>query len=103
MAGTGKEKQVCIQMQGCVRRKKDAYMDAEEVAGNGSLNSKQQLFCVLYARCFNATKAYQKAYGCAYESAMVAGSNLLRNNNVREEIKGLNRDAWHVKCLQKRI
>ncbi len=71
------------------QKKKDAYMDAEEVAGNGSLNSKQQLFCVLYARCFNATKAYQKAYGCAYESAMVAGSNLLRNNNVREEIKRL--------------
>lgn len=71
------------------QKKKDAYIDAEEVTGNSSLNSKQQLFCVLYARCFNATKAYQKAYGCAYESAMVAGSNLLRNNNVREEIKRL--------------
>lgn len=71
------------------QKKKDAYMDAEEVTGNDSLNSRQQLFCVLYARCFNATKAYQKAYGCTYESAMAAGSNLLRNNKVREEIKRL--------------
>ena len=71
------------------KMKKDAYMDAEEVTGNDSLNSRQQLFCVLYARCFNATKAYQKAYKCTYESAMAAGSNLLRNNKVREEIKRL--------------
>ncbi len=94
--GWDKKKSVHTKEKVCTQKKKDAgrkrqqaYIDAEEVTGNDSLNSRQQLFCVLYARCFNATKAYQKAYGCTYESAMAAGSNLLRNSKVREEIKRL--------------
>ncbi|POZ56428.1 hypothetical protein LYSIN_01211 [Lysinibacillus sphaericus] len=61
------------------------------------LNDKQQLFVAYYVKCWNATKAYQKAYGCAYSTAMVEGSKHLRNPKIREEIikvrDGLTEDA----------
>ena len=61
------------------------------------LNDKQRLFIAYYVKCWNATKAYQKAYGCAYSTAMVEGSKHLRNPKIREEIikvrDGLTEDA----------
>ncbi|MFJ7950348.1 terminase small subunit [Lysinibacillus sp. NPDC096418] len=70
------------------------FTDDEE---NG-LNDKQSLFVAYYVKCWNATKAYQKAYpGCAYSTAMVEGSKHLRNPKIREEITkvrdGLTEDA----------
>lgn len=58
---------------------------------------KQKLFIAYYVKYWNATKAYQKAYGCAYSTAMVEGSRHLRNPKIREEIikirDGLTEDA----------
>ena len=69
------------------QRKKDAAADeVESVMQNDSLTDKQRFFCIYYIRCFNATKAYQKAYKCSYENAMVEGCRLLRNPKVKEEI-----------------
>ena len=39
------------------------------------------------SRTFNAAQSYQKVYGCKYESAMVRGSELLRNVKVQEQIE----------------
>lgn len=63
--------------------------EVEEVLNNSELTDKQRLFCVLYAKCMNATKAYLKVYKCTYGTAMVNGSNLLRNTKVREQIDKL--------------
>lgn len=60
--------------------------EVDQVMENPELTDKQRLFCVLYAKCFNATKAYQKAYGCDYEAAMKSGSRMLRNVEVKKEI-----------------
>lgn len=64
---------------------------------DNGLNDKQQLFVAYYVKCWNATKAYQKAYGCAYTTARTEGSRLLANPNIREEIikvrDGLTQDA----------
>lgn len=57
---------------------------------NENLTHEQRLFCIYYSKIFNAAQSYQKAYGCTYESAMVNGSNLLRNTKVKEEIQRLN-------------
>lgn len=54
-----------------------------------NLTEKQQLFCVYYLKYFNATKAYQKAYGCAYSTAMSNGHTLLRNTEVKNQIETL--------------
>ena len=72
-----------------VKKKKAAESEVDQVMENPDLTDKQRLFCIYYIRCFNATKAYQKAYNCKYESAMVNGSKLLRNAKVGQEIKRL--------------
>jgi phage terminase small subunit len=62
----------------------------EEIIENikkADLNDKQRLFCIYYSKTFNATKAYQKAYDCAYETAMVNGCNLLSKPKIKAEIE----------------
>lgn len=59
------------------------------VEANEELTDKQKLFCVYYAQTLNATQSYIKAYGAEYETALAAGSRLLGNVSVREEIKRL--------------
>ncbi len=68
------------------RKKVLVTEEVVEIIQNTELTDKQRLFCVYYIRCFNATKAYQKAYECDYVTAMVNGSCLLRNTKVKEEI-----------------
>lgn len=60
--------------------------EVKQIIENPDLTDKQRLFCVYYSRCFNATKAYQKAYQCSYETAVVAGPRMLGNVRVKEEI-----------------
>ncbi len=74
-------------------RKKDSVaVEVMAVVQNSELTDKQRLFCVYYIRCFNATKAYQKAYNCDYVTAMVNGSCLLRNTKVKDELLRLKQD-----------
>ena len=63
--------------------------EVQQVTENKNLTSKQQKFCLLYIRLFNATKAYQKAYESSYSTAMVEGCKLLRNPKIQTEIQKL--------------
>jgi len=58
----------------------------EPVVISDNLTDKQRLFCIYYIKYFNATKAYQKAYECAYTTAMVEGHRHLRNPKINLEI-----------------
>lgn len=69
--------------------KSKEIVEEVEQLDNSGLTDKQKLFCVHYIKCFNATKAYRKAYGCSYQTAMANGSDLLRNTKIREEIQKL--------------
>lgn len=71
----------------------------EQVLSNPDLTDKQRLFCVLYIRCFNATKAYQKAYGCSYETAVTNGPALLGNTRIRDEISRLKQNRLNREML----
>lgn len=73
--------------------------EVEEVIENPNLTDKQRLFCLYYIKQFNATKAYQKAYKCNYETAMVRGSETLRNIKVKEEIKRLKQERLNREFL----
>lgn len=53
------------------------------------LNEKQVLFCVYYVKCFNATKAYQRAYNSNKTTAMVNGCKLLSKTNIQLTINKL--------------
>ena len=79
--------------------KKAVAEDVEQVMNNPDLTDKQRLFCLHYVKCFNATKAYQKAYGCSYETAMVRGSETLRNVKVRDEIHRLKQNRLNREML----
>ena len=80
-------------------KKRAAAAEVMEVIKNTELTDKQQLFCIYYIRCFNATKAYQKAYGCSYETAMVNGPRLLKNTRVKEEILNLKQERLNREFL----
>ena len=71
----------------------------QQVEKNAGLTEKQRLFCLFYVRYFNATKAYQKAYGCAYSTAASAGCRLLENAEVRKEIKELKQGRLNQQLL----
>lgn len=80
-------------------KKKNVADEVEEVCENSELTDKQRLFCVLYVRCFNATKAYQKAYECSYDTAMANGSELLRNTKIKKEIQRLKQNRLNREIL----
>lgn len=63
--------------------------EVKVVLENTELTDKQRLFCIYYIKYFNATKAYKKAYGCSYETALVAGPRLLGNVRIQEEVQSL--------------
>lgn len=56
-----------------------------------NLTEKQKLFCTYYLQRYNATWAYQKAYGTKHDVSMVNGSRLLSNAKVRDLISQLKR------------
>ena len=84
------------------KKKKAAESEVNQVIENPELTDKQRLFCIYYIRSFNATKAYQKAYGCSYENAMQNGSRMLRNDKVKEEIMRLKQNRLNRELLSEK-
>lgn len=80
-------------------KKKNVADEVEEVCENSELTDKQRLFCVLYVRCFNATKAYKKAYECSYETALTNGPALLGNTRIKSEIHRLKQNRLNREML----
>lgn len=61
----------------------------EQLNGNDDLTEKQKQFCLLYLKYFNATKAYQEAYGVSYETADAIAYRLLGNDGIKKELERL--------------
>jgi len=97
-------KKECTQKKSAKLKDKESIADGvKEVLKNTELNDKQRIFCVLYAKCMNATKAYQKAYQCNYESAMINGSRLLRKDKIRDQVDNLIGEDCNKEFLTKGI
>lgn len=79
--------------------KKAVADEVKQVIQNTDLTDKQQLFCIYYIRCFNATKAYQKAYGVDYATAASIGYRLLEKDGVKQEIHRLKQDRLNREFL----
>lgn len=95
-----KECNVAKESKRAKRAKKEPVAhEVEAVIQNTDLTDKQQLFCIYYIRCFNATKAYQKAYECDYATAVVAGPRLLGNVRIKEEIFQLKQERLNREFL----
>lgn len=82
------------------KNKKIITEEVEQVTENSELTDKQQLFCCIYIRCFNATKAYQKAYGVNYNTAMAAGPRMLGNARIKKEIQKLKQARLNREMLE---
>lgn len=67
----------------------DTPAEVVSLLNNDELTEQQKLFCLHYARTFNATRAYQKAFGCSYDSARSKGPVLLAKVSIRDEIQRL--------------
>lgn len=80
-------------------KKKAVADEVKQVIQNPALTDKQQLFCIHYIRCFNATKAYQKAYGVNYATAVVNGPRLLGNARIKDEILRLKQERLNREFL----
>lgn len=78
--------------------KKAVAEAVDQVISNPDLTDKQRLFCVLYVKCFNATKAAIKA-GYSKDSAMELGYQLLQKPSVRDEITRLKQNRLNREML----
>lgn len=95
-----KNEKVCTQNEKSVHTKnnnkiddKEAVVNEVELAEeNADLTEKQRLFCLYFAKSFNATRAYLKAYNCSYNTAAVEGSKLLRNPKIKNMINILKKE-----------
>jgi Phage terminase, small subunit len=98
--GAHKNKKGCTQNDGDkISVKEPLAEEVVEVMENDGLTDKQRLFCIHYIRCFNATKAYQKAYQCGYDTAMVNGFKMLRNAKIKNEIHKLKQNRLNREML----
>lgn len=61
----------------------------DELVNNDELKDRQKAFCLYYLQRYNATWAYQKAYGADYPTAMTNGPRLLRNAQVKKQLTEL--------------
>lgn len=82
------------------KNKENIDRAVRHVMENPKLNDKQRLFCLYYSKSFNATRSYQKAYGCSYESALRAGPELLGKIGVKEEITRLKEQRYAMALLK---
>lgn len=70
------------------KKQKKKSATVEQIVNNNELSNREQLFCAVYVRCFNATRAYMKAFDHKNKnSASVLGCNMLKRPEVAAEIK----------------
>ena len=81
------------------RKEKPIAEEVRMVMENPELTEKQRLFCILYVRCFNATKAYRKAYECSYDVANAEGYKLLVKPCIKDEIQKLKQNRLNREML----
>lgn len=91
-----KNKKVCTQKS---EKKKPAENEVESVIENSDLTDKQRLFCIYYTRCFNATKAYQKAYGVDYPTAVANAYRMMEKDGIKKEIIRLKQNRFNRELL----
>jgi phage terminase small subunit len=82
-----------------VTKKEPIADEVKEAMENEELTDKQRLFCVIYSKCFNATKAYQKAYECDYITANTNGPRLLVNARIKSKINNIKQNKLNRLAL----
>lgn len=71
------------------RRKVAPSLPPPELPENDKLNDRQKAFCLYYLQRYNATWAYQQAFGGSYQSANSLGPRLLVNVSIKNYLSKL--------------
>lgn len=74
-------------------------MEIVDIPETRLISQKHLEFCIEYTKCFNATKAYKKVYGCSSNAAAVSGSLLLRDPKIRITIEKLKQNKLNQMML----
>ncbi|TGY55481.1 terminase [Ligilactobacillus murinus] len=61
----------------------------DELVENDELKDRQKAFCLYYLQRYNATWAYQQAYGVSYKSARTLGPKMLANVGIKKQLTEL--------------
>jgi len=65
-----------------------------------ALTKKEQAFCEEYiANGYNASRAYEKAYGCSIEDARKRYCKTFRKPEIKEYIVSLQKEAFSQACV----
>lgn len=75
-------------------KKETCAEEVKSVIENPELTDEQRLFCLYYIKTFNASKSYQRAFGCGYPGATTNGWRLLQRDYIKREIERLRK----MKC-----
>lgn len=75
-------------------KKKEVAPEIEIVTESEELTDNESLFCLFYSKTFNATSAYQKAYGCKRNAAATEGCRLLKKPKIAEVIEKMKRERY---------
>lgn len=78
-----------------ITKKNNLKKDVKQVVDNTKLTDRQQLFCLYYVQCFNALKAYKKAYGIEADNKMFYAYDLLRKKEIKEQINKLKQNKFN--------
>ena len=57
-----------------------------ELPDSDELNDKQKAFCLYYLQRYNATWAYQKAYGGSYDAARANSPTMKENDSIKNAL-----------------
>ncbi|EMQ2590575.1 terminase small subunit, partial [Listeria monocytogenes] len=74
---------------GATKKKVAHKKETKLIIENDTLTEQQKMFCLFYLQHFNATKAYQQAYKCDYNSARSNSVRLLAKDNIKQELNRL--------------
>lgn len=81
-------------------KKEAAAEDVSEIISS-DLTDRQQLFCLYFVRCFNATRAYRKAYPeASAATARVNSSRLLQDERIQAEVQRLKQAKFNRAMLE---
>lgn len=82
------------------RQEKIIAEEVAQVMSNEELTDARKLFCLYYVRCFNATRAYKKAFDCTNDAtAATEGYKLLRIPEIRAQIEILKQNRLNREML----
>ena len=63
------------------------------------LSNCEEIFCTIYAKCFDAPKAYSKAFGTDLNKSKAEASKLIEKESIRERIKQIKASRFNREMI----